>query len=164
MNRLRLYRVLMGTLGIAFFLFGAAMVASFFLYQRPGSEPPVPTGPVGHYFVAFAGCALLGWSGGLVGAARAPLASRSVGTMTAFVLVLMAVIRMVAWFVGDYWVWLGDTPRTEATGMLLVALALIWLRPTVAETVLGVGAGGRRGASGAGPGPVGASASGEAAG
>ena len=124
----------MGTLGIAFFVFGTAMVASFFLYQRPNSVPLIPTGPVGHYFVAFTGCALLAWSGGLVGAAREPLSSRSMGTMTAFVLCLMAVIRMIAWIIGDYYVWLGDLPRTEASAFLLTALALVWLRPTVAES------------------------------
>ena len=132
---MRLYRLLMGSLGIAFFVLGAGMVAAFFLYQRPGSQPLVPTGPVGHYFVAFTGCALMGWAGGLLGAARDPLASRSVGTATVFVLILMAVIRMVAWFIGDYAAWLGETPRSEATGFLLVALALIWLRPTVAESM-----------------------------
>ncbi len=134
MIRLRLYRLLMGSLGFAFFVFGLALVASFFLYQRPDSTPLVPTGPVGHYFVAFAGCALIAWSGGLVGAARDPRSSRSIGTMTIFVLILMAFIRMVAWMIGDYAAWLGDLPRTEATGLLLVALTLIWLKPTVAES------------------------------
>lgn len=134
MNRLRLYRVLMGSLGIALFLFGMAMIASFFLYQRPGSTPLVPTGPIGHYFVAFAGCALIGWAGGLVGAARDPWSSRSVGTLTILALILMALIRMVGWFIGDYHAWLGDTLRTEAGAFLLLALALIWLKPTVAES------------------------------
>ena len=134
MNRLRLYRLLMGTLGVAVLIFGIGLVVEFFLYQRPNSVPAIPTGPVGHYFVAFAGCALMGWAGGLIGAARAPLSSRSIGTMTAIVFALMAVIRMLAWFVGDYWVWLGDLPRTEASAFLWVALALVWLRPTVAET------------------------------
>jgi hypothetical protein len=133
MNRLRLYRLLMGTLGITFFLFGVAMVAAFFLYQRPGSTPLIPTGPVGHYFVAFTGCALIAWGGGLVGAAREPMSSRSIGTITAFVLALMAVVRMAAWFIGDYYVWLGDVPRSEASAFLLTSLALVWLRPTVRE-------------------------------
>ncbi|MDC1295172.1 hypothetical protein N8077_02405 [Myxococcota bacterium] len=134
MNRLRLYRVLMGSLGIAFFVLGVGMVASFFLYQRPDSIPLIPTGPVGHYFVAFTGCALIGWAGGLIGAARDPLASRSVGTTTIFVLILMALIRMIAWLIGDYAGWLGDLSRTEATGLLVLALFLIWLKPTVAES------------------------------
>jgi len=134
MNRMRLYRLLMGTLGVAGFVFGLALVATFFLYQRPDSVPGIPTGPIGHYFVAFAGCALMGWAGGLIGAARDPLSSRSVGTMTVVVLTVMAVVRMLAWVIGDYWVWLGDLPRSEATVLLLIAIALVWLRPTVAES------------------------------
>jgi len=135
MLRLRIYRVLVGSLGIAFLLFGLVLVATFFGYQRPGSTPVIPTGPVGHYFVAFTGCALLGWAGGLIGAARDPMASRTVATITVFVLGLMALIRMVAWVIGDYAGWLGDLPRSEATLFLLFALALVWTRPTVADTV-----------------------------
>jgi len=142
MNRLRLYRLLMGTLGVAVLVFGIGLVATFVLYQRPNSVPAIPTGPVGHYFVAFTGCALMGWAGGLIGAARDPFSSRTVGTMTAFVMGLMAVIRMLAWFVGDYWAWLGDLPRTEASALLLVSLALVWLRPTVAEAEAGLAAAG----------------------
>jgi hypothetical protein len=135
MLRVRIYRVLVGSLGIAFALFGLVLVGTFFGYQRPGAIPAIPTGPIGHYFVAFTGCALLGWAGGLIGAAREPMASRTVGTMTVFILALMALIRMVAWVIGDYAGWLGDLPRQEATFLLFIALALVWTRPTVAETV-----------------------------
>lgn len=135
MLRLRIYRLLMGVLAIASSIFGLALVLSFFAYQRPGSVPGIPTGPVGHYFVAFTGCALIGWGGGLLGAARDPFASRTVGTTTVFVLALMALVRMVAWVVGDYAAWLGDLPRTEAAILLALAIALVWLRPTVAECV-----------------------------
>jgi hypothetical protein len=134
MKRLRLYRLLVGLLGLAMLLLGLTLVAFFFLYQRPGSVPMIPTGPMGHYFVAFAGCALLGWGGGLIGAAREPMSSRSIGTATAFVFALMAVIRMIAWLVGDYYLWPGDFLRVEATILLVLSLALVWLRPSVAET------------------------------
>lgn len=134
MTRIRLYRLLMGSLGIASFLFGIAMIATFFLYQRPGSTPLVPTGPIGHYFIALAGCALIGWAGGLIGAARDPMGSRTVGTLTIVVLVVMALIRMIAWVIGDYASWLGSAMRTEALGMLIVALLLVWLKPTVRES------------------------------
>lgn len=139
MKRLGLYRFLMGSLGLAVVVFGAALVLAFFLYQRPGSSPLVPTGPIGHYFVAFTGCALMGWGGAMVGAARDPFstASRTTGTATAFVLVVMALVRMVAWTVGDYAGWLGELPRQEATVFLGLALVLVWLRPTVAETIEG---------------------------
>lgn len=116
-------------MGVAALLFGFALALSFFLYQRPFSDPGIPTGPVGHYFVAFAGCALMGWGGGLIGAARAPETSRTVTTITAWVLCFMAVVRMTAWFVGDYTVWLGNLPRTEAAVLLVIALLLVWLRP-----------------------------------
>jgi hypothetical protein len=134
MNRMRLYRLLMGTLAVAISVFGFALIADFFLYQRPNSVPAIPTGPVGHYFVAFTGCALIGWGGGLFGAARDPHSSRSIGTVTAFAFAVMALIRIVAWIIGDYTVWLGDLLRTEAGILLALALALVWLRPTVAET------------------------------
>jgi hypothetical protein len=136
MLRLRIYRVLVGSLGIALLIFGVGLIGAFFAYQRPGSVPLIPTGPIGHYFVAFTGCALLGWGGGLLGAARDPMASRTVSTTTVFVLAIMAVIRMIAWLIGDYAAWLGDLPRTEASLLLLVALALVWTRPTVSDTVV----------------------------
>jgi len=125
----RVYQLFVGLLGLGAFLFGLALTVSFFAYQRPFSDPGIPTGPVGYYFVAFTGCALIGWGGGLLGAARAPEASRTVTTITAWVLVLMAVVRMAAWLVGDYAAWLGDLPRTEATVLLVLALLLVWLRP-----------------------------------
>ena len=124
-----LYQILVGVLGLGAFCFGLVLTASFFAYQRPFSDPGIPTGPVGYYFVAFAGCALIGWGGGLMGAARTPEASRTVTTITAWVFVLMAVVRMAAWVVGDYAEWLGDLPRTEAAILLCLALALVWLRP-----------------------------------
>lgn len=134
MFRLAIYRILIGALGIAFLLFGLAMIGAFFAYQRPGSVPMIPTGPVGHYWVAFTGCAMVGWAGGLIGAARHPLASRTVSTMTVLVLALMAIVRMAAWLLGDYASWLGELPRQEATIFLVLALALVWARPTVKQS------------------------------
>jgi hypothetical protein len=128
-----LYQIVVGLLGLGFFVFGIALTASFFSYQRPFSDPGIPTGPVGYYFVAFTGCAMIGWGGGLMGAARAPEASRTVTTVTAWVFVLMAVVRMAAWLVGDYATWLGDMPRLEAYVLLALALALVWLRPRSGE-------------------------------
>ena len=125
----RLYQALLGILGFTLFVGGLAFTAAFVLYQRPFSDPAIPTGPVGYYFVAFTGAAMMGWGGGLMGAARAPEASRTITTITSWVLVVMAAARMIAWSVGDYTLWLGDLPRHEATAFLFVALALVWLRP-----------------------------------
>ena len=127
--KLRAYRLLSGILGIAFVLLGSSLALAFVTYQEPGRSPTLPTGPVGHYFAALAGCAFLAWGGALLGVARAPWAGRSVGTATAVALVAMALIRMLAWVVGDYYVWLGEIPRYEAGFFLVLALAFVWLRP-----------------------------------
>jgi len=83
------------------------------------------------YFVAFTGCALVAWGGGLLGAARRPEGSRALGTATAVGLVLAALYRMVAWLMGDY-AFLGNLLRGEAALFLLLALAFVWLRPPAA--------------------------------
>ena len=131
MSKQTAYRVLTGTIGTAFIVSGAVLTVSFFSYQVPGSTPAIPTGPVGHYFVAFSGCALIGWGGGLIGAARNPMANRSIATATVLALVLMSVVRMAAWIIGDYYAWLGEVPRGESAFFLLLALAFLWLRPDV---------------------------------
>jgi len=125
----RPYSWLCGVCGIAFVLAGLALFAGFFVYHAPGGQPAIPTGPVGHYFVAFAGCGLVGWGGALLGAWRRPDAGRTVGTWTAFALVLMALYRILGWIQGDYYAWLGDLLRVEAGVFLLVALAFVWMRP-----------------------------------
>lgn len=123
------YRALSGIVGAAFAAYGLALFAAFFAYQRPGSEAPLPGGPFSHYFAATAGCALTAWGGALAaGAIRGDLA-RSLGTATAFALVLLAVMRTVAWFSGDYEAVTGDLPRAEAAVFLLAALGFVWLRP-----------------------------------
>jgi hypothetical protein len=131
----RVYRFLCGALGAAFVLVGATSILGFFAYHSPGSDVMVPTGPIGFYFVAFAGFALIGWGGCLIGAAKRPEIGRSVGTATAVALVLGAVIRMSAWFVGDYYVFPGEALRAEATAFLVLALAFLWLRPPASAAV-----------------------------
>jgi hypothetical protein len=123
------YRFLCGGLGLLLVLGGLVLFAGFFAYQAPGSEPAVPTGPVGFYFIGFAGSALVAWGGCLLGAARTAEGVRSVGTATAAGFVLCAVMRLTAWVVGDYHDLLGELPRAEAAFFLLAALALVWLRP-----------------------------------
>ena len=135
MNKLTAYRVLCGFVGGLFVLSGLGFVASFFRTLGSGGElpGPIPLGVGGAYFLAFSGCAMVGWGGSLLGAAREPLAYRAVGTATAVALVLMATYRIAAWFSGDY-AFLGNVLRVEAGGMLLFALAFAWLRPPVAAS------------------------------
>lgn len=123
------FRFLCGTLGVTFVVLGTAFFSAFFRFHAPDSDLPIPTGPTGFYFVGFAGSALIGWGGCLLGAARRPDAGRTIGTATAVALVSAALMRITAWVVGDYYVWLGELPRVESALMLLVALALVWLRP-----------------------------------
>ena len=123
------YRTLSAILGVAFAAYGLLLFGAFFAYQRPGSEAPLPGGPFAHYFAATAGCALVAWGGALAaGGIRGELPS-SLGTSTALALVLLSLMRTFAWFSGDYYAVTGDLPRAEAAVFLLVALALVWLRP-----------------------------------
>ena len=125
-----MYRVLCGVCGAIFTFGGLALVLGFFRALAPGGEAPGPfvMGPSGVYFMGFAGCALIGWGGGLFGAARRPESARTIGTATALALVLAALCRIAGWVLGDF-AYLGDVLRAEAFVMLLVALAFVWLRP-----------------------------------
>ncbi len=134
MTRLAGFRFLCAALGAAFVLLGGALFSAVFLFHAPGSDLPIPTGPTGFYFVGFVGCALVGWGGCLLGAARRPGAGRTIGTATALALVLGALVRIAAWTVGDYYAWLVELPRIESVLMLLAALVLVWLRPPHAAT------------------------------
>ena len=125
----RSYAWLCGVIGVALCLGGVAFFASFFAYHAPNSEIGIPTGPVGIYFVAFTGCASIGWGGALLGAFRRPESGRTVGTATALALVMSAIYRMLGWLVGDYYAWAGELLRVEAAIFLLLALAFLWLRP-----------------------------------
>ncbi len=130
MEKFSAYRTLCGITGALFAAAGLACFAGFFRAQAPGGEAggPIPLGIGGVYFLAFTGCALVGWGGALIGAARQPRTHRTAGTATALALVMMAVYRIAAWFLGDY-AFLGDLVRVEAAVLLLLALAFVWLRP-----------------------------------
>jgi len=136
MSRLVAYRALCGVAGALFVASGLVGFAGFFSAQAPGGQVagPIPLGVGGLYFLAFTGCALVGWGGALIGAARQPRTHRTVGTATAFALVLMAVYRIAAWLVGDY-AFLGDVLRVEAAVFLVLALAFVWLRPPAVREV-----------------------------
>jgi hypothetical protein len=123
------FRALAALSGLLFVAAGLALFFAFFAYQRPGSEPPLPMGPLGHYFAAFAGCALVGWGGALLAGARDLATGRGIAPMTALALAGLALYRMLAWFMGDYYALMGDLLRVEAAVFLALALAFVWLRP-----------------------------------
>ena len=131
------YRVLCAVLGVAWLAVGASLFGMFLGYHAPGGRSDglfSTMGPQGHYLAAFAGCALIVWGLMLVAAARRPLEGRSVGSATAFGLVLCAVYRMIAWLVGDYAA-LADLLRVESAVFLALALGFVWLRPGRAAPV-----------------------------
>ena len=123
------FRGLAALTGLLFVAAGLALFVAFFAYQRPGSAPPLPMGPLGHYFAAFAGCALVGWGGALLAGARDLATGRGIAPLTALALAGLALYRMVAWFMGDYHALAGELLRLEAAVFLLLALAFVWLRP-----------------------------------
>lgn len=123
------FRAVAAGTGLLFVAAGGALFVAFFAYQRPGSEPPLPMGPLGHYFAAFAGCALVGWGGALLAGARDLATGRGVAPLTALALAGLALYRMVGWFMGDYHALMGDGLRVEAAVFLVLALAFVWLRP-----------------------------------
>lgn len=125
------YRVLCGGVGSLFALGGLLLFASFFAYHMPAAQPAIPTGPVGYYWVASAGCAFVAWGGCLLATARRPGGGRGAGGWSALALVMLALMRAVAWIVGDYYVWPGELLRIESLLFLALALAFVWLRPRV---------------------------------
>lgn len=136
MTRERGYRALCGVLGGLLIVTGFAMFGGFFHYHVPGSDSPIPTGPVGHYMMGFAGAALVAWGGCLIGVVRRPRWGRSVGTASAVGLFMAGLMRIVAWIVGDYHVMAGEALRIEAVLFLSAALALIWLRPALPDDII----------------------------
>jgi hypothetical protein len=126
--RQRVFVALCAVLGAAFVAVGLLSLFAFLRYQVPGQTGVLGLGPIGHYVLAFLGCALVGWGGSLFAVLRRPELARSVATATAVALVLSAVYRMIAWVVGDYAA-VGNVLRVEAAVFLLLALALVWLRP-----------------------------------
>ncbi|HEU4430248.1 MAG TPA: hypothetical protein VFT98_15920 [Myxococcota bacterium] len=127
------YRALSGISGAALTALGVVLFAALFAYQQPGSDAPLPGGPHAHYFAATAGCALIAWGGALLAGALRGELSRSLGTASALALVAMALMRMLAWFSGDYYATAGDVPRIEAAVFLVAALGFVWLRPRATQ-------------------------------
>jgi hypothetical protein len=125
------YRLLCGLLGVGLVFGGIMFMVGFLAAMAPGgvaSPPLAPLGPNGLYFMAFTACGLIGWGGGLIGAARHPETGRTVGTFSAWAMVAMGFYRFVGWFLGDF-SHLGELPRIEAVIFLTLAVAFVWLRP-----------------------------------
>lgn len=125
-----LYRVLAGATAAVAILFGVVFVTAFLdravfqIFTRPIFDTDIQ----GHFILGFAGCLLFAWAGCLIASARAPLAAPGIATATATALIVAALLRLLAWYSGEYWP-IRDLLRGEAAVLAVVALGFIWLKP-----------------------------------
>lgn len=124
------YRLLAATTACLCALLGLVFVTAFLdralfpVFARPLFE----TDYWGYYILGVAGTALFAWAGCLVAAARAPEHTPGIGVATAGGLILGAVLRLLAWYSGEYRA-AGEQLRIESAILLILALAFVWLRP-----------------------------------
>jgi hypothetical protein len=98
------------------------------------ARPLFDTNYWGYYILGFAACAFLAWAGCLVAAVRAPEQASGIGAATAAGLMLAAILRLFAWYSGEYRM-AADELRLEAAALTLLALGFVWLRPPPAGRV-----------------------------
>jgi hypothetical protein len=125
-----LYRLLAAVTAGFCVLIGIVFLSAFLdraLFQV-FARPLFDTNYWGYYILAFAGSALIAWGGCLIAAVRRPEEASGVGTATAVALIVGSIVRLLAWYSGEYRT--ADDPiRLEAGVLALVALAFVWLRP-----------------------------------
>ncbi|MCC6849952.1 MAG: hypothetical protein IT294_15720 [Deltaproteobacteria bacterium] len=124
------YRVLAAVTAGCFFLVGFAFVCGFMdraLFQV-FARPLFDTDVRGYYLLGVAGSALIAWAVALAAVVRAPTLHPGVATATTVGLVLGAILRLLAWYSGEYRR-MDDLLRLEAAAFLALALGFVWLRP-----------------------------------
>jgi hypothetical protein len=92
------------------------------------ARPLFDTNYWGYYVLGFAGSALVAWGGCLLAAARAPEHSSGIGVATASGLIVGTIVRLLAWYSGEYRL-AGAQLQLESAVLVLLALAFVWLRP-----------------------------------
>jgi hypothetical protein len=125
-----LYRLLAAMTAFFCLLVGLIFVVAFLdraLFQI-FAHPLFDTNYWGYYLLGLAGSALLAWAGCLISAARDPEHGAGVGTATAAGLMLGSVLRLLAWYSGEYRL-AADQLRLESAILVALALAFVWLRP-----------------------------------
>lgn len=128
------YRLLAAVTAFFFLLFGFVFICGFIdraLFQVL-ARPLFDTDPWGYYILGIAGSVLMVWGVALIAVVRAPTMNPGVATATTVGLVLGAMLRLLAWYSGEYRP-AGDQLRLESAVFLLLALGFVWLRPSRLE-------------------------------
>jgi hypothetical protein len=125
------YRLLAAVTALFFALFGVVFLCGFIdraLFQV-FARPLFDTDAWGYYLLGIAGSALIAWAACLVAVVRAPTTTTGIATATTVGLVLGAIVRLLAWYSGEYRL-AGDQLRLESGVLLVLALGFVWLRPS----------------------------------
>ena len=124
------YRVLAAGTAAVFLLAGFFFFCGFLDHSvfQIFAHPLLDTNAWGYYMRGLAGSLLIMWAVSLLTVARAPTANPGVATATTVGLVLGAVLRLLAWYSGEYRA-AGDQLRLESAVLLVLALGFVWLRP-----------------------------------
>ena len=124
------YRLLAATTACSCALIGLVFVTAFIdrALFPVFAHPLFETNYWGYYILGMAGTALFVWAGCLVAATRAPERAPGIGAATAGGLILGAILRLLAWYSGEYRA-VGEQLRLESAVLLVLALAFVWLRP-----------------------------------
>ena len=122
------YSRLYGSTGTVFVAVGAVFFPAFLAFLTTGRSP-VPTNVVGHYFVAFAASALVGWGLCLRAAARDAGLRAALAVPTAVGLALMGLYRIIIVVASaELRVWAGWVPAGEAVACAVLAVSFVRAR------------------------------------
>lgn len=114
---------LYGYTGLVFMITGVAFFAVFIGFLVLGRSP-VPTNAVGHYFVAFAASAMVGWGWSLRAAASDAALRPLLAIPTATGMALMGLYRIIIVVTSaDVRAWAGWVPAVEALACALLTIA-----------------------------------------
>jgi hypothetical protein len=117
------YSRLFGYVGTTFIVVGGLFLLAFVAFLTIGASG-VPTNAVGHYFVAFAASATIGWGWGLRAAAHDAGLRRVLAAPTAGAMVLMGLYRVVIVAASpEVRAWAGLVPVGEAVAFAALAIA-----------------------------------------
>jgi hypothetical protein len=124
------YRLLAAATALLCFLVGLLFIVAFLdralfpVFARPLFD----TNYWGYYVLAFAGSALIAWGGCLIAAVRDPRRSIGIATATAAALIVAGILRLLAWYSGEFRD-AAEQLRFEAALLVVLALGFVWLRP-----------------------------------